>query len=354
MNKKHIHLVRTILSHAGFWILYPGALAAFFSTLSRFPADILFISYLIEVPAYAFYTYIMVYLLIPRLILSRASSLYIPVILILTAVAALMKQALNYFVFHRLFLPEIFAPDRWISWQLFMLSLFWVLIPFVLFGLKKYFLDWLKTLEEKNELQKKNLESELQLLKAQLNPHFLFNTLNNLYALTLIKSDKAPEVVSKLSELFRYVIYECNAAEVSLDKEVNMISNYIELEKLRYDERLRVEFAVTGLPESFQIAPMLLLTFIENCFKHGSANDPLTPWIRISLTLLDNRLEFVAINSKPAYQTRQVSQAKGVGLANARKRLGLIYRDMYTLEIADKPESFRVQLLIDYNHKRQA
>ncbi len=158
---------------------------------------------------------------------------------------------------------------------------------------------WFAQQEEKHEMEKRNLETELSLLKSQLHPHFLFNTMNNLYALSLEESSKTSEGIAKIANLLRSVLYECNDTEVTLDKEIKLIENYIDLERMRYDNRLSLEFNVSGQVDKVNIAPMLLFTFVENCFKHGSSNDTGNPFINININVTENEIVFFVENSKP-------------------------------------------------------
>lgn len=222
---------------------------------------------------------------------------------------------------------------------------FMVGIAFAIKFLKKWFVQQ----NENHEMEKQNLKSELNLLKTQLHPHFLFNTMNNLYALSLEESGKTSEGIAKISELLRLVLYECNEAEVSLLKEVRLIQDYIDLEKLRYDNRLHVSFEVSGNCEQVKIAPMLFFTFVENCFKHGSRNDPEKPYILIKIEVNKAGIRFYAENSKPQTSKNIRKQNGGIGLKNVQKRLSLIYGDNYNLEIEDGKETFAVSLVINRN-----
>jgi len=207
---------------------------------------------------------------------------------------------------------------------------------------------WFDQQQEKHEIEKRNLETELNLLKAQLHPHFLFNTMNNLYALSLEKSSKTSEGIAKISNLLRSVLYECNDAEITLDKEINLIKNYIDLERMRYGTRLNMEFEVNGSIEKMKIAPMILFTFIENCFKHGSSNDPENPFIKIILNVKDEGIVFFAGNSKPNLKQKVENSINGsIGLNNVKKRLKIIYGEKHDLKITDNKNTFEVYLSIN-------
>ena len=221
---------------------------------------------------------------------------------------------------------------------------FMVGIAFAIKVVKK----WFEQQQEKHEMEKRNLETELNLLKAQLHPHFLFNTMNNLYALSIEKSTKTSEGIAKISELLRSVLYECNEAEIQLKKEINLVENYIDLEKMRYGERLHLQFNVNGPVGEMKIAPMLLFTFVENCFKHGSRNDTKNPYIKIDLDVAGKEMIFTAENSKPfpAKKNNPSLSSGGIGLTNVKKRLEIIYGDNYHLKITNEERIFKVRLAI--------
>lgn len=194
-------------------------------------------------------------------------------------------------------------------------------------------------------LEKQKLQAELQLLKSQIHPHFLFNTLNNLYSLTLTQSEKAPDVVLKLSDLLSYMLYECNQPTVSLDKEIKLMHGYIDLEKLRYGQRLDVQMKVSGVPVKQQIAPLLFLPFLENAFKFG-VNEMLDQaWIHLDLKIQKDSIQFKLVNSRASPAGKNTSQG-GIGLQNVRKRLELLYPAQHELVITEEEDLFIVNLKI--------
>lgn len=197
-------------------------------------------------------------------------------------------------------------------------------------------------------LQKEKTEAQLQLLKAQVHPHFLFNTLNNLYSLTLSQSTNAPKVVTHLSDLLRYMLYECNADEMPLDKEVEMMKKYVELEKIRYGNRIDVSFVCTGTVSELQIAALLLLPFIENSFKYGISEELDQCWINLHLHADGNKLTFNLSNSHTNNENEN-NQAGGIGLQNIKKRLELMYPDKYDLQINSTEEIYNVKLAVYLN-----
>ena len=210
--------------------------------------------------------------------------------------------------------------------------------------------------QEKNEINKIKLnaeiklkEAELKLLKAQIQPHFLFNTLNNLYGLTLEKSDDAPDLVLQLSEILDYVLYRCNEKQVSLSDEINILNNYIGIEKLRSTERLELELNFQGKVDDVKIAPLLFIPFVENAFKHGVSNNPGKSKINIDLRLDGSELFFSICNSKNN-QTNQNKISSGIGLKNVQKRLDLLYKDKHKLNIQDQSNEYCVNLTLDISN----
>jgi len=214
-------------------------------------------------------------------------------------------------------------------------------------SLVKITFDWLKNQRERQELQTQTMQSELRFLKSQINPHFLFNTLNSLYALTLKKSDSAPDIVLKLSEMMRYMLYECNESYVFLSKEVQYIGNYLELEKLRQGHNIDIQFDVEGNISDQKISPLLFMSFIENCFKHGLGNNISPGFVHITLLVNGKELEAVIKNSKPLSMPKPFHpRSGGIGLANVKRRLNLLYQGRYSLNIEDAPNTYTVDLKV--------
>lgn len=196
-------------------------------------------------------------------------------------------------------------------------------------------------------IKKEKAQAELKLLKAQIHPHFLFNTLNNLYALSLNKSDQAPEVVAKLSDLLSYILYECNTPKVSLRKEMELIQNYMDLEQLRYGDQLDLDFQQRISNEQAQIAPLILISLIENAFKHGASKNLEYPKVHILAEQVEQHFTLSVLNSKATSSVQDANDAnKGLGLANLRRQLDLIYPKRYNLAINDTDDSYFVKLSI--------
>ena len=185
-------------------------------------------------------------------------------------------------------------------------------------------------------------ETELKLLRSQLHPHFLFNTLNNLYSLALEKSDKTPDLIIRLGDMLSYIIYDCNSDRVLLSKEIDFLKSFIELQKVRFIS-CDIKLEITGNIDDQKIAPMLLHTFIDNSFKHGAARISGDSWIKISIDINSGFIDFRVENNIPA-GTDMIKEAGGIGIENAKKRLQLIYKDRYDLKIHQSKSSYSVFL----------
>lgn len=189
------------------------------------------------------------------------------------------------------------------------------------------------------------LNQELNFLRSQINPHFLFNALNNIYSLTLNAPKDAGPVILKLSEMLRYIIYDINENRVPLFKEVNHIQNFIELQKIKdpTNDRVRFEYDESNA----MVSPMLLTVFVENSFKHGKIEQDKDGWIDISIKVVDGSLEFKCGNSFPGTDSKHSKNHQGIGIKNVRKRLELIYPDKHSLDINKSEKEFNVTLVIE-------
>ncbi len=205
---------------------------------------------------------------------------------------------------------------------------------------------WLKQ-KETEQLAREKARAELQLLKAQIHPHFLFNTLNNIYFFTLSGSPLAPDMIKKLTAMLYYILNECNQPYVPLEKELKMINDYIALEKIRYGKQLKLTIEINGSFNHQMIAPLLLIPFVENSFKHGASKMILSPWIKLSISIEDNEISFLLINSKPI-TAGCITRNGNIGLKNVKKRLQLLYSGLHELNIISEPESFTVFLKIRF------
>jgi histidine kinase len=200
-------------------------------------------------------------------------------------------------------------------------------------------------MEEKSTLLRENEDSELQILKAQIHPHFLFNTLNNIYSFALSQSPIAAGLAGNLSGTMRYMITDCEADLVPLAKELKMLRDYIELEKVRYGERLSMKLEIEGGGDHKLIAPLLMIPFIENCFKHGSSQLLGPCWIKMHIFINEDALHLELSNNKPSQAVLPADQ-KRIGLRNVRKRLELLYPGNHSLQINPGTDTYCVSMRV--------
>jgi LytS/YehU family sensor histidine kinase len=200
-------------------------------------------------------------------------------------------------------------------------------------------------MEEREILVRENTHAEMQLLKAQVHPHFLFNTLNNIYSFALRKSPDAGGLVLKLSDTLKYMINECETPLVPLEKELKLIKDYIGLEKVRYGNRLNMEIEIKGDYKNKLIVPLLLISFVENAFKHGASKMLKLPWIRLKIIIKENDFYLELSNSKPLQAFYQNGK-NGIGLKNVQKRLQLLYPHEHELIIESTEDEFLIKMQV--------
>jgi sensor histidine kinase YesM len=196
------------------------------------------------------------------------------------------------------------------------------------------------------QLQKENVEAQLQILTAQVHPHFLFNTLNNIYSKAQTESPGSAKMIIELSHILRFIMDEAKHALVPLENELQMIQDYIDLEKIRYDDKLDLYCSFPSNTENVLIAPLLLLPFVENCFKHGASKILRNPWVNLKLELQNEILIMKLMNGKKE-RLREHNGRVGTGIANVKQRLNLLYEGRYELQISEDEEVFVVNLRIE-------
>ena len=248
-----------------------------------------------------------------------------------------------------LVLEPIYFPKRASSFPGMIFTLSQILPVITILCGVKFAWDALGKQKEVEELQSEIKESELQFLKSQINPHFLFNNLNNLYSYAIEKSPRTPEIILELSGVLRYMLYECKEKYVPLKKEVEQLENFIKLSKLQIEERGQVNFIKPDHTYEYQIAPLILTVFVENAFKHSTASQSKDIFINIEVEITHQGvLKFKCDNSYRT-QSNTDSLSKGIGLENVKKRLQLLYPDSHKLAISNDEKTFSVRLSIDLN-----
>jgi LytS/YehU family sensor histidine kinase len=203
---------------------------------------------------------------------------------------------------------------------------------------------WVKKEREWLDAEKERVAAQLQILKAQLHPHFLFNTLNNIYSFALENSPETPQMILKLSSLLSYMLYDCKAEEVLLEKEVEVMKNYIDLEKERYGDKIDISVNIQGDIQDKYITPLLILPFLENAFKHGTSEQLDRPWMSVDIAVKDHILKCKVVNSKNEYVP---FHENGVGINNVKQRLELLYPGKYDLKLVDEGDFFVVSVMLE-------
>lgn len=335
-NKTFCHLV--------FWLSY----VAFYGTLwGSYDGEWeeSFVGELIYLPVKVAITYYSIYVLLPKFVLKGKWVTFILLLLLSALAAGIAQRLISYYIVYPLYYPQYLDSDPIVMFKVFkgIVGIYPVVFLAAAIKVLKF---WYVNQQDRQILTNEKLESELKLLRTQIHPHFLFNTLNNLYALTLKKSDQAPAMVLKLSELISYMLYDCNAPKVLLNDELKFVENYIEIEKMRHGDQLTIKSIIEGETSKVYLAPMMILPFLENSFKHGVNEELNQSWVSLNLKVLDEQLTLDIKNSKS--DTQQLSnQSEGIGLKNVKRRLDLLYKEQYTLEIIDQPKTFEIKLVIN-------
>lgn len=330
-------LSHRIVYHSLFWLCYILIIVLYKGWEDGYM--FVFTNELVKSFFYGVAVYFNIYYLIPNYLSQTRFVTYSALLILLVLIITPLSTISLYFRFIQQ--PEL--QQQVIAEQpaMFIMTFLIVGISTIL----KIITDWIRHQTVKRELERQTMRSELRFLKSQINPHFLFNTLNNLYALTLKKSDKAPEIVLKLSEMMRYMLYECNERRVPLQKEVNYIRNYLDLERLRQGRNAKIEFALDGDVGNQRIAPLMFIPFLENSFKHG-LNQVAEGFVKIRIEIEAQELKMEIENSKPPLPKIN-HRSGGIGLQNVQRRLDLLYPDHYELSIDNQPETYIVHLKID-------
>lgn len=250
-----------------------------------------------------------------------------------------------YIILFDSWIDHIFSGYYFIAYYGFLdISLYFIIYLFVT-SLLRLARGWFHL----QEIEKEKTVAELKALKSQINPHFLFNSLNSIYSLARKNSSQVPEKVIQLSDLMRHIIYDSDVEYILLPKEIEMIRNYIELQNLRTPENEKIELEVVGEVKGKKVAPLIFLPFVENSFKHGLKSGAENPFVKIKIEVFENNLVFEIENSKGKASEINDSKYKGIGIENVKKRLGLIYPNQHSLNISDTENTFKVILQIKLN-----
>jgi len=307
-----------------------------------------FSGYLVRVGTTTILTVLFYYLnyqyLIPRFLFTRKFLVYMVVIIGSLIVSCVIVDLYYYFVvsfverWHHRPSP-VFSRGMWVP--------LFPLLTAVAIGISlRLAKEWARIEKERRELQNEKLISELALLKSQINPHFLFNTLNNICSLARKKSDDTEPAVIKLSQIMRYMLTDSRQDKVNLTDEVDYLNNFIELQKIRLGDKVDLTFNISGDISMIQVEPLLLIPFVENAFKHGISYKERS-MIRIDLKTDSGGLVFAVENTKPSLRDHYNLEESGIGLKNVRRRLELLYPGKYILDIKDTDSKYQIMLKIN-------
>jgi sensor histidine kinase YesM len=350
--------------HFVFWVswwLFQSVLYSFsalilqFSYFKRLPVSTL--ESLVYLLPHMFLAYTLMYWVVPKLLLKGKYGITAIAVCLLFIATALISSVIGIYALQpvRVF---FFGPDIIRLQHPGELYLF----PALMAGLRgaitiggmatsiKLMKYWYMKEQRNLQLQRENVAAQMQLLKAQVHPHFLFNTLNNIYSYTQNTSATASKLVMGLSDLLRYMLYECNQPLVPLNKELKMLQDYIVLEQIRYNHQLEVTVDLPDDAGNYMIAPLLLLPFVENAFKHGTSQMLEQPWISLSIFIEDDQLKMKLVNGKAEQQKNSTG---GIGIDNVRKRLELLYPNQHLLRTSNEEHVFVVSLRLQLDKNLQ-
>lgn len=338
-----------LILHIGFWSVYvlihvytnaeltnPSYLEKSFA----FRAGKALMGELLVLPIKMGLTYVILYYFIPffdkKLNIKWLVQLLVAIFMTLTLYRCSIAYVIRPLVFDTTAAADNFSIARYLWAAIDVFSIVGIAVALKLFRLRQ------AEKERAQALEKQRLESELQFLRSQTNPHFLFNTLNNIYALARKQSEQTASVVLKLSKILRFMLYECSTPVISIQTEIQIIEDYLALEKLRYPERLKVRFCKKIDTESAVIAPLLLLPLVENAFKHGVSETRFASYVHIDLQIKDQQLNFKVCNNQEG-AAEQTSET-GIGLKNIQRQLELIYPQRHQMQVQNAIDFYQVQL----------
>lgn len=338
-TKYNIHHVFLWVIYFLFWVyvLSPGVTQTDF-----------YINSFVIVAIHAVVSYFNIYFLFPVFLQKRVYAKYFLAIILVISLGALFEAAV--FTFINTIGPEF--KSGLLSLRFLLSTAMAITYTTAITMSLKLVKHWYEKERLAKELAKLNVETELKYLKSQINPHFLFNSLNSIYSLSLQKSDLTPDLILKLSDILRYILYEGSEKKVSLSQELKYLKSYLELEKVRHGSRMQLDIIVKGDTDSKEIAPMLLIPFVENSFKHGLGKDKAKGYVKVEVYTSEDDLHFSIANSKPengSLVTQQEGYKGGIGLINVQKRLNLLYPHKHKLQVGSSDHEFRVDLNIKFN-----
>lgn len=338
---------KRVIEHVIFWLIALGVLTIYYGA-DKPNYVIPLRNNLFYLPIHMAYFYYLAYLIIPKFLYTKKYVQFIVVLLLSVLAVGIITRVIDIlfvdpylyeiqkkidimFMWDKMegtFIQKLLKPYYFVNAVKGTNLIVWVALSI------KFFKMWY-------DRRQAAVEAELNFLKGQIHPHFLFNTLNNLYALTLQQSPQSSFVVMGLSDILRYMLYECNTDSILLKRDIEIVESYIALEKIRYEERLELNFSISGEIADIEIAPLLILPLVENAFKHGTSEMVGEAWINIDLTVKNSVLKLKISNSKPEVLPEDILKHKGnIGLSNVRKRLEILYPNAHELKLFDEEDMY--------------
>jgi two-component system, LytTR family, sensor kinase len=338
--------IARIIAHILFWAFYLFFRVIRLTYLQTDPDYVLVtINLACYLPVEILATYFTAYVIFLRFLFRRRYVQALLVFVVSAVIFVYFYRVLVYFVVYPFLYPEIeVGPFSCFNYFLLLAYVYQVVVLFMTIKLLKY---WYINQNIRLALENQNKNSEIALLRNQINPHFLFNTLNNIDTLITENPEEASESVMKLSRIMRYMLYDSNTEYVPLSKEISYLKSFISLQKIRLKNPDSVKFEIIGTDTNRLIAPMLLIPFVENAFKHGAIISQ-SHRVLITLTAEKKYLEFEVINDISESETISKDSTQGIGLNNVKRRLELIYKDQYSLKIDSKNNKFIVKLKLHF------
>lgn len=334
------------VQHISFWVVSFYILFRLFAYSEEVETVDLIYTFLFHI-ALVFVTYLNIWFLIPKFLQKRKYLIYFSGLVILI----LIGIGINNFTFNYLadlLFPNYFFIDYYNFFDILEFIFAYILITSLFMFSKSWFRQF-ETRERINLLEKEKLDAEIMALKGQINPHFLFNSLNNLYALSLDEDERVPDIILRLSGMMRYLLYETNVELVPLEKEVEHLKNFIEMHQLRLGEDSSIHWHLEGEIKNKKITPLLFLPLVENAFKHGVKGNNKNSFAHFNLKITDEKIIFISKNTIAEVDEFLKEKSGGVGLENLKKRLHLAYPEKHNLEIKNDGEIYEVLLSINLN-----
>ena len=299
------------------------------------------------------YAYITIFLLIPEFLLTKKTIWFALIFILIGIALSSLKLVVSDQIFYSSISPENIENRGLLNLRFIVVNAKDMTFIVALFCIAKYIKDYLYAEEIRKLVVVQTKEAQRKLFQSQFDPHFMFNTINNLYAISLLNPVKTIEVISRIKIVLNYIIEEIQKEYVDLKGEIELVKNYIQLEKLRYGNRLKVNLTVEGNLQPHKIPPMILFFLIENCFKHGSSLDAGSPWINVEIKVEPEKIRLEVENSKPSNQPPKSKNDNQ--LKHLRKRLEIMYNPPgYKLEVSDNENSFKVYLELKHDIENRA